>query len=341
MKIFKQILSETTASLLLYGEISDESGDGKVSSRDFVQELMYLQGQYRNIEIRINSIGGDVYPGIAIYNAIANCPADVSLFVDGVAASIAGIIALCGRHLEMSKYSRIMLHNVSGGVFGNKNELREMIQQIEGLEDTVATMISKRCGKTPEDIKSMYFDGKDHFLTAQEAQEAGLIDGIYDAEPVPDDATTEDIYKIITNRLMKPQNNHNMKLEDVKKIPRFANCASEEDVTRILKETADKADRAETLEKENGELKTQIAAEEEKQIEAIVENAVKDGRLSADQKDSYKNILKADRENGEKILNAMHPKRLLKNEFNNNEPEAKSAWDRRQQEIKNHYNGVK
>jgi len=341
MKIFKQILSETTASLLLYGEVSDECGDGKVSSRDFVQELMYLQEQYRSIEIRINSIGGDVYPGIAMYNAIANCKADVTLYVDGVAASIAGIIALCGRKLMMSKYSRIMLHNVSGGVFGNKNELREMIQQIEGLEDTVATMISNRCGKSPDEIKNMYFDGKDHYLTAQDAQAAGLIDGIYDAEPVPADATTEDIYKIITNRLMKPQNDNNMKLEDVKKIPRFANCASEEDVTRVLAETAEKADRAEQLEKENGELKQQLAAEQDRQIDAVIDGAVKDGRITAEQKDTYRNVLKADRENGEKILNAMRPKRMLKNELDTGTDDKKSSWDRRQEEIKNRYTGVK
>lgn len=341
MKIFKQILSETTASLLLYGEVSDECGDGKVSSRDFVQELMYLQEQYRSIEIRINSIGGDVYPGIAMYNTIANCKADVTLYVDGVAASIAGIIALCGRKLMMSKYSRIMLHNVSGGVFGNKNELREMIQQIEGLEDTVATMISNRCGKSPDEIKNMYFDGKDHYLTAQDAQAAGLIDGIYDAEPVPADATTEDIYKIITNRLMKPQNDNNMKLEDVKKIPRFANCASEEDVTRVLAETAEKADRAEQLEKENGELKQQLAAEQDRQIDAVIDGAVKDGRITAEQKDTYRNVLKADRENGEKILNAMRPKRMLKNELDTGTDDKKSSWDRRQEEIKNRYTGVK
>ena len=65
MILFKSILNEKTASLLLYGEISDEGGDGKIASRDIVNEVMYMDGSYENLNIRINSIGGDVYPGIA------------------------------------------------------------------------------------------------------------------------------------------------------------------------------------------------------------------------------------------------------------------------------------
>ena len=73
MILFKSILNEKTASLLLYGEISDEGGDGKIASRDIVNEVMYMDGSYENLNIRINSIGGDVYPGIAIFNAIRQC----------------------------------------------------------------------------------------------------------------------------------------------------------------------------------------------------------------------------------------------------------------------------
>mgnify|MGYP000520815313 CR=1 FL=1 len=55
MILFKSILNEKTASLLLYGEISDEGGDGKIASRDIVNELMYMDGSYENLNIRINS----------------------------------------------------------------------------------------------------------------------------------------------------------------------------------------------------------------------------------------------------------------------------------------------
>ena len=339
MTILKNILNEKTASLLLYGEISDKGGDGKIASRDVVNELMYLDGNYENLNIRINSVGGDVYPGIAIFNAIRQCRSNVTIYIDGIAGSIAGVIALCGRRVEMSRYARMMLHNVSGGCFGNKKDLQDMISTIESLEDTIAEIIGTRSGKDKEEVKSTYFDGTDHWLKADEALGLGLIDAIYDVEPIPDESSTEDIYRIFTNRLeleQQPQNPDKMKLEDVRKIPRFANCADEAAVMAILGETAQKADKADELEKENGELKEQLQQQEEERIETTVTEAVTDGRIGADQKDTYKNILKADFKNGMSALKALKPKKLLKDKLENGQPQniAESPWEKKQREIR-------
>lgn len=338
MILFKSILNEKTASLLLYGEISDEGGDGKIASRDIVNEVMYMDGSYENLNIRINSIGGDVYPGIAIFNAIRQCKSNVTIYIDGIAASIAGVIALCGKRVEMSRYSRMMLHNVSGGCYGNKKDLQEMISTIESLEDTIAEIIAGRCGRDKEEVKNAYFDGTDHWLKADEALSLGLIDAIYDVEAVPEESTTDDIYRIFTNRLeleQQPQNPDKMKLEDFKKIPRFANCADEAAVMSMLGDTAQKADKADDLEKENGELKEQLSRQEEERIETAVTDAVTDGRIGADQKDTYKNLLKADFKNGLTALKAMKPKKLLKDKFENQGPQAgESPWEKRQKEIR-------
>lgn len=337
MTVFKSILNEQTACLLLYGEISDEGGEGKIASRDIVNELMYLDGAYENLNIRINSIGGDVYPGIAIFNAIRQCKSNVTIYIDGIAASIAGVIALCGRRVEMSRYARMMLHNVSGGCYGNKKDLQDMISTIESLEDTIAEIISERCGKDKEKVKSTYFDGTDHWLKADEALGLGLINAIYDVEAVPAESTTDDIYRIFTNRLeleQQPQNPDKMKLEDFKKIPRFANCADEAAVMAMLGETAGKADKADDLEKENSELKQQLQQQEEERIEVTVSDAVTDGRIGADQKDTYKNILKANFKDGMSALKALKPKKLLKDKLENQEPQGESPWEKRQKEIR-------
>ncbi|KAA5403146.1 head maturation protease, ClpP-related [Bacteroides cellulosilyticus] len=339
MTILKNILNENTASLLLYGEISDEGGDGKIASRDVVNELMYLDGNYENLNIRINSVGGDVYPGIAIFNAIRQCRSNVTIYIDGIAGSIAGVIALCGRRVEMSRYARMMLHNVSGGCFGNKKDLQDMISTIESLEDTIAEIIGTRSGKDKEEVKSTYFDGTDHWLKADEALGLGLIDAIYDVEPIPEESSTDDIYRIFTNRLeleQQPQNPDKMKLEDVRKIPRFANCADEAAVMAMLGETARKADKADDLEKENGELKEQLQQQEEERIETTVTEAVTDGRIGADQKDTYKNILKADFKNGMSALKALKPKKLLKDKLETGQPQniAESPWEKKQREIR-------
>ena len=329
----KSILNENTACLLLYGEVSDEGGEGKIASRDIVNELMYLDGNYENLNIRINSIGGDVYPGIAIFNAIRQCRSNVTIYIDGIAASIAGVIALCGRRVEMSRYARMMLHNVSGGCFGNKQDLRDMISTIESLEDTIAEIIGGRCGKDKEEVKDSYFDGTDHWLKAEEALHLGLIDAIYDVEAVPDESTTDNIYRIFTNRLereQQPQNPDKMRLEDFKTIPRFANCADEAAVMAMLGETAQKADKADDLEKENGELREQLQKQEEERIET----AVTDGRIGADQKDTYKNILKADFKNGLSALKALKPKKMVKDRLETSTAiEGESPWQKKMREI--------
>lgn len=347
MTVFKSILNEDTACILLYGEISDEGGQGKIASRDIVNELMAMDGSYPNLHIRINSMGGDVYPGIAIFNAIRQCRSNVTIYIDAIAASIAGVIALCGRRVEMSRYARMMLHNVSGGCYGNKEDLRDMIREIESLEDTISEIIGNRCRKAKEEVKAEYFDGKDHWIKADDALAMGLVDAVYDVdESVPEDSTAEDIYRIFTNRLkpegQQPQSDNDMKLEDLKKIPRFANCADEAAALAMLGETAARADKADELETENGALRTRLEQVEAERIDAAVNAAVTDGRIDAGQKDTYKNLLKADYQNGTAALNALRPKRMLKNELDKPQPtEGMNPWEKKQAEIRNRYNGRK
>lgn len=338
MEIFKNILNPDTAVILLYGEISDEGGDGKIDSRTFVSELMYLDENYPNLNIRINSVGGDVYPGIAIFNAIRQCRSNVTVFIDGIAASIAGVIALAGNRVEMSRYARMMLHNVSGGCYGNKQDLRDMIATIEGLEDTIAEIIGSRCSLDAEEIKRTYFDGADHWLKADEALKLGLVDALYDVEEtVPDGSTSEDIYRIFTNRLdmFQSKSEIEMKLDELKKIPRFANCADEEAAMTAVRETADRADE---LERQNEELQRQLDEQQTERIEQTVTDAVTDGRIDAGQAETYRNLLKNDFKNGAAVLKAMKPKRMLKNELGT-EPKGDktSAWEKRQEEIRNKY----
>lgn len=194
-----------SVSVLLYGEIGDKE---KVDPTDVVSQLMELSNSYKAISVHINSNGGDVFSGIAIFNALKSSEADIRIYVDGVAASIAGVIALCGKKLYMNQYARLMIHSVSGGCFGNKEDLRDMISCIEDLEDTIADMISKRCQKSKKEVSTLYFDGKDHWITAQEALSMGLIDGITgDKEDILENGTVNDIYNYFNNKLMSSKSN--------------------------------------------------------------------------------------------------------------------------------------
>lgn len=330
--IIKNISSTGEVTLFLYGEVSDEPGDGKVSSREIVEELSAVDRMGADtITIRVNSIGGDVYPGIAIFSAIRRCKAKVTVAVDGIAASIAGIIALAADRIEIGKYARIMIHNVLGGGYGNKRELKALIEQIESLEENISKIISERTGMTPDEIRSTYFeDGKDHWLNADEAIALHLADAIYDEDPVPEEATGNEIYNIFTNRLqasMQSQNNPKKMFEDLKKKnPRFANCETEEDVAAKVAE----------LEAENEELKTQAEQEAAAKVTAEVDAAVKDGRIGEDQREIYTNLLKSDYQNGSKALSLLKPRNRAKNVIENGNRETKQTpWEARMDQIRN------
>lgn len=101
-------------------------------------------------------MGGEVYSGIAIFNALRGSKADVNIYIDGIAASIASVIASCGKPVHMSRYARLMVHSVSGGCYGNKDEIRQCVDEIESLEETLADIYAARCKKTKDEIKQLF-----------------------------------------------------------------------------------------------------------------------------------------------------------------------------------------
>ena len=339
-KFFNIIASGSTATIFLYGDIGD-TFFGDVHSGQIARELKEAEAVYKNIEVRINSIGGEIYAGIAIFNAFRNSKANIKIFVDGIAASMASVIALCGKPVEMSKYARLMLHSASGGCYGTKNDLKETITHIESLEDTLAEMYGKKTSKTADEIKSAYFDGKDHWLSANEALSLGFIDGIYDAEPVPEDSTPEQIYQLFYNRLQKPQNSDSMNIDEIKKRKSFTNAATDADVLRIIDGLETEAAKVPGLSSEvqdlTGKLKVFTDKAETEATAAkkqLLDDAIADGRINETTRPTFQALLDKDFENGKAALTVIPAKKRIVNQLNPDEP-ATGAWEKRQQEIRN------
>lgn len=327
--------------IFLYGDIGDH---WDVQSARVARELLEAGKEGRRVNVRINSNGGEVYCGIAIYNALKNSKADVHIYVDGIAASMASVIALCGKPVEMSRYARLMLHSVSGGCYGNKKDMQKCIEEIESLEDSLGDIYAARLGLTKEEVKAAYFDGEDHWLTADEALRQGFIDGIYDAEPVPADSTPEQIYALFNNRLTKPQNLSKMDLEELRKQPSFKDCKNEQEVIAKANAYAQEAARAsqlakdkDMLEKRVKEFEDKAEADKEATRKALLDTAEADGRIDSTTRPVYENILKTNPEEGEKALAALAPKRRIVEDLKV-EPGDKSPWNKRMQEIKDKLN---
>lgn len=328
-----------TSTIFLYGDIGDYT---EVQSGRIAQELMEAERVSRRIHVRINSNGGEVYSGIAIFNALRHSQADIRIYVDGIAASMASVIALCGKPVEMSKYARLMLHSVSGGCYGNKQDLQRCMEEIESLEGSLSEIYAERLGMSQEEVKQTYFDGEDHWLTAQEALDLGFIDGIYDADPVPADSTPAQIYTLFNNRLIEPQNNReDMNLEDVKKRPRFKDCASDADVFRLMDQLEEEAGKVPVLTKENTDLKAKVKTYEDKAAaedlaarKQLLDAAEQDGRIDATTRPIYENLLANDRENGEKALAQLPVKRRVMEDLHLEPNGDESPWAKRMREIK-------
>lgn len=312
-KIFKnQIPGNGSVCVLLYGYV----GDGeKVDSGRVVAELMELSAAYRKIDIRINSKGGDVFSGIAIFNALWGIQADITIYIDGIAASIASVIALCGKPLYMSRYARLMLHRVSGGTFGNAEELRRVADETESLDNTLAEMVATRCNMSAAEVKATYFDGKDHWITAEEALRMGLCDGIFDvAEEIAPDPTPEDIYNFFTNRLdNQAQQEHNMTILDtLKKMPTFANVQTEAEVVEHIASLESQAAKVPALETKVTELSNRLTAQQDAADTAFLDAAKASGKITDDQLPTFRNLLKSDRENTTRLINSMKPARQMR-----------------------------
>ena len=291
--------------IMLYGEV----GEGcTVDSHRIVSELFAQDREGAPVEVHINSYGGDVFSGMAIYNALRQSRSDITLYIDGVAASIAAIIALCGKPLYMSPYARLMLHNVSGGTCGNAAKMRQTAEQMDALQKDLADMIARRMGMDAGEVSAAYFDGTDHWITAQEALRMKLADGIYDMDEVDNPPRTpEGIYNYFNNRFEnKPQNNVDMALiDDIKQIPSFENKADNASVVAHIRELTSKAVKADALAKTVESYKNQIETLHMQQDDALVGDAVKAGKITAEQADTFKGLLKSDRENTVKLLDSM------------------------------------
>lgn len=186
-------LNESTAQVFLYGFIGDYDG---ANASDFVKDLMDLQNKYRTIEVHINSQGGSVYEGLAIITAIKQCKARLVGYIDGIAASMAAVIALSLPEVYMNRYARLMTHRVSAGCYGNADDMRTQADHIQSIENDLVDMIATKTGLSAAEVKEKYITNQDKWINAADALKEKLVTGIFDgpAVDVPENAKIVDVY---------------------------------------------------------------------------------------------------------------------------------------------------
>ncbi len=158
--------------VLLTGEIDDEMSSSVTS------QLLYLDNSDTDpIDLYINSPGGSVSAGLAIYDVIHNLKSPVNTICMGKAASMAAVLLSGGTGKRMIlPHSEVMIHQPSGGVDGQATDILIAASHIESLKGVLNGLLCRNCGKTPEEIADA--TERDHWMNAEEAKEYGIVDEI-------------------------------------------------------------------------------------------------------------------------------------------------------------------
>lgn len=164
----------------IYDEIGGSWLFGGVSAVDFVAELATIQG---DLEVHINSPGGDVFDGLAIYNSLAQRPGNVVTVIDGLAASAASFIAQAGKVRVIAPGAMMMIHDAAGMCMGNASDMRELADLLDKVSDNLAAIYADRTGRADGWRDAMR---QETWYTADEAVAAGLAHKL--AERPADDA---------------------------------------------------------------------------------------------------------------------------------------------------------
>jgi ATP-dependent protease ClpP protease subunit len=171
----KYVVNRTTkdATMRLYGELGK-----KVDGDYFAQEIGWLDESVDTIHIHINSPGGNIFQGLSIVGAILAAKAKVITYVDGIAASMAAVIAVAGHRVVMNDFAKLMVHDPyfmdDSGEKVKKLSERDQ-RAIEAMRNTLEGILKRRC---KADIKVDEMMKNETWLTAEEAKTAGMVDEV-------------------------------------------------------------------------------------------------------------------------------------------------------------------
>ena len=218
-------VSDTETEVFIY----DYIGEYGVTASDFVRELADIRAN--KITLRINSPGGNVFDGLAIYNACKRHQATINVFIDGVAASAACFIAMAGDTITMMPHTQMMVHEASGLVIGPADDMRKMADFLDKSSENIAAIFAERAGGTVEEWRALMRD--ETWFSDQEAVDLGLADGIEGQDEEIEGASARNARRI------------GQSIDTLARVPLATPAeAKAPDFLRVFEEIADEVDEA-------------------------------------------------------------------------------------------------
>lgn len=179
--------SAEVATLKIYDYVGKYE---EVNTENIQNQLDECNG--KPLEIYINSYGGEVFEGFAIYNMLRRYTGYKKVYIDGIAASIASVIAMAGNEVVMNKASMLMIHNASGCAFGTFKEMEQVAEALKKINEVIRDVYKEKTNLDDETLTTLM--DNESYLTAQECVDYGFANNIID-DKEDDDKTVTDTAK--------------------------------------------------------------------------------------------------------------------------------------------------
>lgn len=220
--------ANNTADIYIYGDIYDSWWSDESNSAICLKDKLLELGDISEINLHINSLGGDVFEGIAMFNLLKQHKATVKVYIDGIAASIASVIAMAGDEIYMPKNSMMMIHNCWTSECGNAKELRKTADDLDKImEASIESYLSKVKIDKKELVELL---DSETWLTAKECLDKGFCSKILPiSNDIEQSASKSIMDLVIENQKLKMQ----VKTEKNEKL-KFEDDAIEQIVNRVV-----------------------------------------------------------------------------------------------------------
>ena len=301
-------VSEGNPQIFVYGYIDEEMAS------EFAKSIAYLKANgFTAVDLHINSKGGDVLDGIAMRTCIRTCGMVVNGYVDGIAASMASVIFFSCANRFMNVYARLMMHEPSGGAFGNAGQIKATLEYVQALKADMQEVYCDCTGMSPEEVQAKFFNGKDNFYTAQQAKDAGLIMDTYDGVEVeiPNDEENnmDSIYMAVQAKMeLKFSSNMNeITIPITPELGRMLGVTASADgaaVTAAIKKLHSKANQADVYKQQLQEFKDQHTTNE---VTAMLDAAKSNKQITEEQHKKFGEKFAEDPDGLKEVLATMKP----------------------------------
>lgn len=331
-------VDSTTAEIYMYGVI----GSGlDIDANVVVAEIENLRKKgCRNFRFYVNSEGGEVIQGSALFNYLDRTDIEVEWVVDGVAASMMAMLISNPKHkVKAAKYASFMYHRVQGSCYGNSDEVRNLAAMIDTFEKSLVDMMASRMKVDAASVKKEFFtDGLDHWMNAEEAMRRGLVDEIISGKNITSPKellSSKDVFNFYNKQLINYKQNQKSMITNKAEIGKLLNIAEAEvnddsvmtAVKNVLKSNSELQNQLKTVKAENATLKNQIGELNNAKVKSLIDKAIAEKKFGEDERDSYTRLANTDFELAEKMIGKMKGvERIVDHLDTEHESEEEKDW---------------